>query len=554
MFVTHWALDLGTTNTVLARWDAELGRPEVVHLPEVCRDPSGEPPFTAPSAIPSATHLVADESFWAQLGRLPMVARHTFWGRQAWIGRAALERNVTTMHPAFVQSFKALLPHEAVRPIARLGPRLFSARDVVRAYTRELLAEVQRTTGERIRRLTVTVPVDAYEGYRAEIREALATLGVRVNRFVDEPVAAAAGYGLAIQQKRHVLVVDFGGGTLDLAWVEIDARAVESGRGRVLAKAGRSLGGDHVDRWLLQDICHRLGTRVPEDAFWRRLLIDETRWVKEQLFHKDREPFTMRPPGHAAEIDARLRGEALELEVTRKDLVRLLEQRGVYQTLTDCFDEVERNAIAGHAPAVPDDVLMVGGSTLLPGVFPLVEARYGRDRVRAWQPFQAVANGACTLTARGFAPADFIVHDYAMVVYDPQTGARQTTTIVPAGTRFPTAPDLWRRSLVPTCPMGEPERIFKLVICEIGRAEPGAVGWDETGRLRAMSEDGELVVPLNDSNPVLGFLDPPHQPGDRHPRLDVRFGIDQDRWLTATVTDLKTSRMLLIREPVVRLL
>ena len=41
----------------------------------------------------------------------------------------------------------------------------------------------------------------------------------------------------------------------------------------------------------------------------------------------------------------------------------------------------------------PDDVLMVGGSTLLPGVFPYFEDRFGRDRVRAWHPFHAVVTG-----------------------------------------------------------------------------------------------------------------------------------------------------------------
>lgn len=553
--MAEWALDLGTTNSVLARWDSELERPDIVRLPQVCRDPSLDaPPFTAPSAIPSAVHMVEDRSFWAQMGRLPGLSGQVFWGRQAHIGRAALERNVTTVHPAFVPSFKGRLDHEAVRPVARSGDRLYRARDVARAYLRELLAEAQRTTGERVRRLTVTVPVDAFEAYRAELRDALGALGIRVARFVDEPVAAAAGYGLSAVSGRHVLVVDFGGGTLDLAWVELDGRAVESGRGRVVAKVGRALGGDHVDRWLLENVCRALGTRVPEDPFWRRLLVDEARRVKEQLFLKDREPFTMRPPGQSAEIDAQLRGGPLEHHVSREDLVDVLHERGVFATLEGALDEVTQHAESAGGPPKPDDVLMVGGSTLLPGIFPQVEGRFGRDRVRAWQPFQAVAFGACTLAARGFAPSDFIVHDYAMVVYDARTGARQTSTIVPAGTRFPTAPDLWRRHLVPTCPMGEPERFFKLVICEIGQASPGAVGWDEGGRMHAIDERTALVVPLNESNPVLGFLDPPHQPGDRQPRLDVRFGIDEDRWLTATVTDLRTSRMLMIREPVVRLL
>ncbi len=353
-------------------------------------------------------------------------------------------------------------------------------------------------------------------------------------------------------------MVDFGGGTLDLALVEIDARSVESGTGRVLAKSGRAIGGDLIDRWLLQHVCDQLGARVPDDPFWARLLLDEARWVKEQVFLKDSEPFHLRPPGDASAIEARLRGGVRELVVSRDDLVALLDREGLYTALRECTAEVmERGRAEGLSASGPDDVLMVGGSTLLPGVFPLFEEKFGRDRVRAWQPFQAVVSGACTLSARGFSPSDYIVHEYAIVVYDLEdTNQRRTTTIVPAGTRFPTRPDLWRRHLVPTCSLGEPERIFKLVICEIGRApeRERSFGWDDAGQLHRLDEGGGLVVPLNEANPALGFLDPPHQPGDRSPRLDVRFGVDQDRWLVATVVDLKTSKTLMNAEPVVRLL
>ena len=551
----HWAIDLGTTNTALARWDADSERPELVVLPAICRDPDGTDPLAAPGVIPSATHLVQPNDLWSRIGRLPGLSSRVLWGRHAYIGRAAVERNISRIHPAFASSFKPHLQHQALRPIARLAGRNFTARDITRIYLRELLAEVKRCTGERIRSIAVTAPVDAYEGYRAEIRQRFREIGVKVTSFVDEPIAAAAGYGLSVRGHRTVLVVDFGGGTLDLALVQIDARSVESGTGRVLAKTGRAIGGDLVDRWLLQHVCTQLGTRVPEDPFWHRLLLDEARWVKEQVFLKDSEPFHLRPPGEVSPAHARMHA-AQELAITREQLVALLEGNGAYTTLEACTDEViGRGRAEGLGPEGPDDVLMVGGSTLLPGVFPYFEERFGRDRVRAWQPFQAVVAGACTLSARGFAPSDYIVHEYAIVVYDPNTGERRTTTIVPAGTRFPTPADLWRRHLVPTCALGEPERIFKLVVCEIGRAPDSArsFGWDDSGQLHRL-DSGSLVVPLNESNPALGFLDPPHQPGDRSPRLDVRFGVDEDRWLIATVLDLKTSRTLMDREPVVRLL
>ena len=61
-------------------------------------------------------------------------------------------------------------------------------------------------------------------------------------------------------------------------------------------------------------------------------------------------------------------------------------------------------------------------------------------------------------------------------------------------------------------------------------------------------------MPLNDANPTLGTLNPPHPPSDRSPRLDLSFGVSDERWLIATVRDLKTGKVLLEREPVVRLL
>ena len=107
---------------------------------------------------------------------------------------------------------------------------------------------------------------------------------------------------------------------------------------------------------------------------------------------------------------------------------------------------------------------------------------------------------------------------------EPLTNTWRTDPSVPRGTRIPTEPNLWRRRLVPTCSLGEPERIFKLVICEIGRnsGDERRFSWDADGQLRALggeqSEgDIQLVVPLNESNPTLGTLNPPHPPSDQRP-------------------------------------
>ena len=110
---------------------------------------------------------------------------------------------------------------------------------------------------------------------------------------------------------------------------------------------------------------------------------------------------------------------------------------------------------------------------------------------------------------------------------------------------------------MPTCSLGEPERLFKLVICEIGSSGSGqSFGWDERGQVHALGKSGEspLLVKLNEANPALGHLDPPHSPRDLRPRLEVSFGVNAERWLCATVLDLHTKKHLMRDEAVVRLI
>lgn len=559
--MSAWALDLGTTNSGIARWDDASGQASLVELPDVCRLPDANDPLEAPRMVPSAVHLIEHPGFTDRFGGWGPVARHFFLGRCAYIGRQALERNQAAPHPAFVPAFKAALGSEASRPLGRLGRQSITARGVAHAYLRELLAEVKRTTGERIRDLVVAAPVSAFETYRAEVQGLLHDLGVRRVRFVDEPLAVALGYGLGITKDSLVLVVDIGGGTMHTEIVRLTARGAEGGHAQVVAKRGLPIGGCAVDSWVLCHVAAKMGYAVDEWAddedsrFWRRLMLAEACRVKEAVFFAEKAPFLMLPPGSIGD-GARLAPGTDLVELTRGDLVSILETRGFYRDLEGCFDEM-----FGAGKVSIDDldhVLVVGGSTLLPGVFPLLERRFGRGRVRAWQPFEAVAYGAACFAASRVATADFIVHDYAVITHDAASGTAQHTIVVPQGTRFPTTPDFWRRQLVPTCAMGEPESVFKLIICEVARADGGdrQFVWDAAGDLQKVggtSGKAEVVVPLNESSPTLGYLDPPQDPGDRRPRLEVSFGVNADRWLVATVLDLLTKRELMHEEPVVRL-
>jgi molecular chaperone DnaK (HSP70) len=556
-----WALDLGTTNSGVACWNAETQEPHLVELPAVCRLPEGDDPLEAPRMIPSAVHLIETPGFLDRLGAWPAIARHFLVGRAAFIGRQALERNRTSAHHAFTPGFKSQLGTDAGRTVARVGRYPVSARAVARAYLRELLLEIKRTTGRRVRDLVVAAPVSAFETYRAEVQRILHGLGVRTVRFVDEPLAVALGYGLTLTRETVVLVVDIGGGTMHTELVRLTPKGAMGGQGEVLAKRSRPLGGDAVDSWVLRDVCARMGQPIDEWAdddesrFWRRLMLAEACRVKEAVFFDESATFLLAPPG-LVQLEGATRPGSMLVSLTRVRLGELLEENGFSRSLDDCFDEMFASGRASVADV--EHVLLVGGSTLLPGVFPRLERRFERRRLRAWQPFEAVAYGAACFAADRVGTADFIFHDYAFVTHDQATGAPQYQVIVPQGTRYPTPPDLWKRQVVPTCALGEPETVFKLVICEIARAEGGErrFVWDAAGDLQKVggaSGKAEVVVPLNESSPTLGYLDPPYSPQDHRPRLEIAFGVNADRWLVATVHDLMTRRELMREEPVVRL-
>src|SRR5262245_3181440 len=344
--MSGWAIDLGNSHTRVARWDSEQNGPRLLELPTICRKPGEDEPLAAPRLIPSATDVVEHPDLQARIGRWPFVAQRWFLGRLAYIGRQALERSAALGRATFVPNFKLYLDREAARPLARAGGRAYTARDIARLFLRELLAEIERETGERIRDVVLTAPVDAYETYRAELSRIAGSLGIRRTRFVDEPVAAALGYGLGLDTARVVLVVDFGGGNSHLALVGFSARETEAGRAEVLAKVGRLLGGNDVNRLVLAELCRRLEYPLDESAdddeaaFWQRLMLAEACRIKEAVYFNPTATFHATPPAYLRRAPVLARDAKPWVEFTRADLEGLLERHGIYQLIGECLEEV----------------------------------------------------------------------------------------------------------------------------------------------------------------------------------------------------------------------
>jgi molecular chaperone DnaK (HSP70) len=122
--------------------------------------------------------------------------------------------------------------------------------------------------------------------------------------------------------------------------------------------------------------------------FWRRLMLAEACRVKEAVHFDETAVFRVTPPGFGS--GGAGRSSCLQT-FTRAQLSALLEANGFYRGLEACLAAMFEDGKARVEDV--DDVLLVGGSTLLPGVFARLEQRFERRRMRAWQPFRRPAAG-----------------------------------------------------------------------------------------------------------------------------------------------------------------
>lgn len=521
--MTGLAVDFGTTNTVVAI--AEEGSVRVLHLPGLAREqPADQSPL-----VPSAVHVGTAARRWLGFRwRAPCIR----------VGQQALNQNYgghAARSRAFAQSFKPLLNGQPHRSVLRAGLREFSGREAVFLLLRGLLAAVRAQQRRRVTDLTIPVPVGYFETYRAELQAIARRLKIRRFRTLDEPVAAALGYGVNVARDETLLVVDFGGGTLNLAAVRLGPGAAQAGAAPVLAKHMAPLGGDDVDRWLLE----HFGLDLADLPDWEY----EARWeamrVKEQV---------------SRDGSAEFRWRGIRRCLRREELTALLTERSLYDELRTALAEVRRQLGESESPGVaePDEVLLVGGSTLLPGVAAVVDEFFPEAVVRhdPEYVFTAVASGAARF-AGGVPVDDFIYHDYALAVQNERTRAVEYELVLPRRTRYPTGPDFAVRYYADYPGMAE----IGFRVCEVGRLGQAPVPWlpgPNGVRYWSPQTDAErsCLVELNPADAPL-----PLRPAGRgtSPRLRVTFSVNADRRLCVTVDDLVRKETLRTNDPVARL-
>jgi molecular chaperone DnaK (HSP70) len=439
--------------------------------------------------------------------------------------------------------------------------------DAGQAFLTEVLKSVIKQEGGGIDELVLTVPVQSFERYLKWLRDEVALanretgLDVQRIRIVDESTAAALGYEVRTPGEL-ILVFDFGGGTLDVSLVRMpvaeegggvvfepgkaDTRSPFVGdvaEARVVAKAGRTLGGDDIDHWLLDEVLSRNETTRQQvgDTYSQLKLAIEAAKIRLSE-HESAEISVFDPDTY----------KTYRATLTRSKLEDVLDRHEFFSMIQKTVDKVMRSARArGIFPEDIGAVLLVGGTSQIPSVRRLVRAQFGTDRVFEHKPFESVAHGALGL-AVGLGVDDFLYHSYGVRHLSPITGRHEWEEIIPAGTRYPLEEPV---KLILTASRDGQEAL-ELVIGEVEESAGGITEVLFGDRAILMVEGGlELrqVVALNDEDGsrTVAYLDPPGKASDD--RVEVEFDVDRNRMLRVSVYDMLTKKHLLKNIPVVEL-
>ena len=189
------AIDFGTSNTVISRWNALSKSPETL-----CLEGLSLTQTNLPSLVPSLVY----------------VDKPTLEG--VVVGQAVRDRGLDIANdPRFFRNFKRGIGTPLRGFLPQIEGQAISFEQVGRWFLQRVLAQV-RTLAPEEDSLVLTVPVDSFEAYRLWLEELARGLEFSQVHLIDEPTAAALGYGL--DQERTLLVLDFGGGTLDWSLVQ----------------------------------------------------------------------------------------------------------------------------------------------------------------------------------------------------------------------------------------------------------------------------------------------------------------------------------------------
>lgn len=345
-------IDLGTSNSAAAVLRG--GRPVII--------PSAEGVSIGGKAFPSYVALTADG--------------------QTLVGELA-RRQVTVNPQGTATAFKRKMGQ---RVKVTLRGKEFSPEQLSAFLLQKIKRDAEAFLGEPVQKAVVTVPAYFDDNQRSATKDACGIAGLEVARLVNEPTAASLAYGLdRLKQELRIVVVDLGGGTLDVTIMEFGKGVFE-----VKATSGDTqLGGTDMNLMIFEHLADHFkaetGIDVSHDPMAKARVLEAAEIAKMELSTSTTTRINL--PFLAA-----VRGEPkhLEYELSRSALERL-----VRPVIERCRGPIEQALHdANIATRDIDKLVFVGGPTRMPVVREYFEDFFQRKAEKGVDPMECVACGA----------------------------------------------------------------------------------------------------------------------------------------------------------------
>ena len=362
-------IDLGTTNSVVAV--TEGNKPIIIENEEGGR--------TTPSVV---AFNEKGERLVGQVAKRQRITNpeNTVYSIKRFMGRRYKEV------PEEIKQvpFKVTQAQNGDVRIEALGKK-YAPPELSAIILQKLKKAAEDHLGEKVEKAVITVPAYFNDSQRKATKDAGVIAGLKVERIINEPTAAALAYGMDKKKDQTIAVYDFGGGTFDVSILEVGEGVVE-----VKSTNGNThLGGDDIDQqvqnWLVAKFKKESGIDLSKDKMALQRLKEAAEKAKMEL------STTMETEINLPFITADASGpKHLLMKLTRAKLEQLMEDI-VQKTAAPCKQALQD---ANLKPENIDEVILVGGSTRIPKVQQLVTDLFGKEPHKGVNPDEVVAAGA----------------------------------------------------------------------------------------------------------------------------------------------------------------
>ena len=289
-----------------------------------------------------------------------------------------------------VEEAKKRVSYEIIRDSqnrakVRVNKGEFLPQEVSARILQKMKQTAEQYLGHKVERAVITVPAYFNDSQRQATKDAGTIAGLKVERIINEPTAAAMAYGLDKKGEKKIAVYDLGGGTFDISILDIGEGVIE-----VLSTNGDTyLGGDDFDQrivdWIAEEFKKEHGIDLREDKMALQRLREAAEKAKCELSS------TMETQINLPFITADQSGpKHLNVTLTRAKLEQLTEDL-IERTLGPCEQALSD---AKLKPSDIQEVILVGGMTRMPKVQEAVRKFFSKEPHKGVNPDEVVAIGA----------------------------------------------------------------------------------------------------------------------------------------------------------------